>query len=311
MKGNPTTADKESGASKEYNHWLSPVWWGIFAVLFVLLYGVQGNTQETAYLGRSAILWMVRRWSGSGGDLSHAWVIPLISGYVIWRKRRKLATAPRSIHYGGLAVIAVALFLHWAGVRSQLTRLSLLSLLALLWAIPLYLCGPAVARHLLFPCAYLLYCIPFSFLDSITLPLRLVSSAVSSFLLNGLGIPTLRSGTALYAATAGGLHLEVADPCSGLRSLLAMTALTAIYAYFTQKTTLGKVLLFLAAIPIAMTGNIVRIVSTGLAAQGFGRDAALRMYHDYSGYIVFAVSLLLVVISGQVLQKTIAARENR
>ncbi|MCX7590210.1 MAG: archaeosortase/exosortase family protein, partial [Kiritimatiellae bacterium] len=94
---------------------LHPIWWLIFVVLIGLLYGVQGNTQETAFLGRSALLWMVRRWSGSGGDLAHGWLIPLVSAYVVWRKRKEILTAPRRIHYGGLILLFISLLLHWVG----------------------------------------------------------------------------------------------------------------------------------------------------------------------------------------------------
>ncbi|MCX7591036.1 MAG: exosortase/archaeosortase family protein, partial [Kiritimatiellae bacterium] len=192
---------------------------------------------------------------------------------------------------------------HWVGVRAQLTRLSLLSLIILLWALPLYLYGLDMARHLVFPCAYLIYCIPLSFLDHLTFPLRLIASAIAAFLLNGLGIETVRKGTAIYTMAAGGFNMEVADPCSGLRSLLAMTALTAVYAYFTQRTSIRKVALFLTAVPVAIVGNVVRIVSTGLVAQGFGRDAALRLYHDFSGYVVFGVSVLLITAAGRLIQR--------
>jgi exosortase len=93
----------------------------------------------------------------------------------------------------------------------------------------------------------------------------------------------------------------VADPCSGLRSLLAMTALTAVYAYLTQRTLLRKWLLFLASIPLAIVGNMARITTVALVAQAFGEKLALGIYHDYSGYVVFSVAITLMVALGGLL----------
>ena len=266
-----------------------------------LLYGVQGNAQEVQRHGRSAIGWMVKRWSGSGGDLSHGWIIPLVAGFAIWRQREKLALAEKKPSCVGLLVIVLSLVLHWVGYRSQLTRLSLFSLVGLLWGIPYYLYGPAVARLLIFPCSYLIFCIPFSFLSSITVPLRLLAGSITTALLNGLGIAAVRSGTAIHSAAAGGFNFDVADACSGLRSLLAMTALTAVYAWVTQKTLLKKWILFVCAVPLAIVGNISRILTIALVAQVFGQQRAWDVYHKYSGFIVFSVAILLMACLGSIL----------
>lgn len=273
----------------------------LLIVSLVALYGVQGNTQEVHQHGRSAIGWMVKRWSGSGGDLSHGWIIPLVSLYVIWRRRSALAAAPKAGLRSGYAVVALALLLHWIGVRAQLTRLSLFSMIVLLWGMPLAVYGWGAARQLVFPCAYLLFCIPFSFLNSMTVPLRLLASSVSAHLLNGLGIAATRAGTAIYSAAGGGFNFDVADACSGLRSLIALSALTAAYANLTQKGLVRQWILFLAAAPLAIVGNITRIVTVALVAQSFGLDWAMRVYHDLSGFIVFAVAILLMMALGRVL----------
>jgi len=266
------------------------------------LYGFQGNAQEAAVNGPSALLWMIRRWSGVGGDLSHGWLIPVVSAFVLWRERKELAGARKEVSRTGLLIVILALFLHWTGVRTQLTRLSLLSLIGLLWGIPFYLLGPRVARRLVFPASYLIFCIPLSFLNNITVPLRLLASSVSAWMLNGLGIASVRSGTAIRSLAAGGFNFDVADPCSGLRSLLAMTAVTAAYAYLTQKELWKKWLLFVAAIPLAMAGNICRIVAIALVAQGFGQASAMKLYHHYSGFLIFSVSILLMIGLGELLK---------
>ncbi|MFC1497327.1 exosortase/archaeosortase family protein [Verrucomicrobiota bacterium] len=266
------------------------------------LYGVQGNAQNVAAQSRSAIMWMVNRWNGSGGDLSHCWIIPLVSVFIIWRKRKEFVSAPKKTNVIGFVIIVLSLTLHWFGFKAQLTRLSLLSLIGLLWGIPFYLYGKNIARLLLFPCAYLVFCIPLSFLNNITVPLRIIVSSSACFILNGLGIVSVRTGTMISSSIAGGFNFDVADACSGLRSLLAITALTAAYAYFTQRKVWKQWLLFVMAVPLAIAGNIVRILSIALVAVLFGQEKAVAVYHDLSGLIVFLAAVLLMVGFGELIR---------
>jgi exosortase/archaeosortase family protein len=126
---------------------------------------------------------------------------------------------------------------------------------------------------------------------------------VSSALLNGLGISVTRLGTALHVNAGGGFSLDVAHPCSGLRYLVAMIALTTAYAYFTQRGALRRVTLSILSIPLAMIGNIVRIVLIATVGVWFGAEIAVGFYHDYSGYVVFGVSTLLMIWIGGMLQR--------
>src|SRR5436305_708994 len=86
-----------------------------------------------------------------------------------------------------------------------------------------------------------------------------------------------------------GVWLEVADPCSGIRSLMALMALTSLYGYIAMDQSWKKWVLFLSSIPLAVVGNLARITTVALVAQGFGQDWAMKIYHDYSGYIVFSL----------------------
>jgi len=276
----------------------------IVGMLFVLFH-IQGNTSDIRLFGRSAILWMVNRWmdalSFGGQDYSHGFFIPLVPIGVLWWKRKELASVPRYVSKAGLAVVVIALLIHWLGAKSQQPRASLFGLLVLFWGIPFYFYGWPMAKLLVFPCAYLIFCIPLNFLDSLTFPLRIFSTVISTALLNGLGIAAERSGSAIYSTAAGGFNFDVADPCSGIRSLLAMTALTAAYAYATQKTVLKKWILFICSIPLAIIGNIARITTVALIAEAFGQKVATGLYHDYSSYIFFPVAIGLMVGVGSLL----------
>ncbi|MCX6997291.1 MAG: exosortase/archaeosortase family protein [Kiritimatiellaeota bacterium] len=263
---------------------------GMIFALFHLLGNTVGGMNS-----QSAFVWMVARWSDSisygGVDWSFGWVVPPFCLVVVWLRRRELLSVPKAINQWGLAVIVSALLIHWLGAKMQQTRLSLASLILLLWGLPLYFFGWQMAKILIFPCTYLIFCIPLTFLDTLSFPLRMFVTHAATAVLNIVGIEAHRSGTSIYSAAGGGFSFDVADPCSGLRSLLAMTALTAAYAYFTQKTMLKQWILFLACIPLAIAGNVARVITVALVAEALGDKVALGLYHDYSTYIVFSVAV--------------------
>ena len=284
-------------------------WYGVgvaavvVAALFALFHFMGNMVPDVR--SRSAFIWMTARWndriSFGGADYSHGWIIPLVSLGVIWYKRKELLAAPKSVNSLGLAVIVGALVLHWIGAKMVQTRLSLGALILLLWGIPFYAWGWPTAKLLIFPCAYLVFAIPLNFLDVISFPLRLFATVTATGFLNGIGIETMRRGSAIYSSAGGGFSFDVADPCSGLRSLLAMTALTAVYAYVTQKTFWRKWILFAASIPLAIIGNVARITTVALVAEAFGERLALGIYHDYSGFVVFGVAIGLMIGLGGLL----------
>lgn len=269
----------------------------IIALIFSLFH-FQGNTTDVRAFGRSAILWMVERWSDDisyGGDYSHGWLIPIGSLFIVYHRRRELAAASKSISKIGLMVVVLGLLMHWMGAKAQQTRFSLFGLIVLLWGIPFYFYGWQVAKILMFPCAFLIFCVPFNFLDTITFPLRIFATIVSGGLLNGIGIPVERVGSGLHFLTEGAMSLDVADPCSGIRSLMALTSITAIYAYFTQPTLAKKWILFFSAVPLAVVANIARVTTIAIVAEAFGMELALGLYHDWSGFILFAVAISMMM----------------
>ncbi len=279
------------------------LWATIVAMTFVLFH-CQGNTTDLAHFGRSALLWMVGYWNDAaafgGSDYSHGWLIPIGALFLIWLRRNEIRAAPWKTSYAGLAMMVFALLLHWLGAKSQQTRVSLLGLVVLTWALPFYFCGWRVAKLLLFPCSFLIFCIPLNFLEDMTSPLRIVASVCSTTMLNGLGCHVERAGTSIVSVGSDAIALDVADPCSGIRSLLALAALTSFYGSLTQKTLPKKWLLFVSALPLAVIGNVVRITSVGLISQAFGKKLA-EYAHDYNGYIVFAVALGLMLLIGNFL----------
>ncbi len=272
--------------------------------LLVGLFGFMGNSHAPRVYGPSILSWLARQWSAPGTEAMHGWLVPGVSLFFLWRKRHALAAARSDADARALAVVLPCLVLYWAGYRMQQPRLGVLTLVGLAWSIPWYLFGFPVARLILFPCAYLLFAIPLGLLVTpITLPLRLVSSALAAGLLNGFGIAVHRVGTAIRDAAGTAFALEVDEPCSGLHSMVALAAVTAAYGYATQKTALRAWLLFLSSAPLAIVGNATRIVTIAVVARAWGMEPALKLYHHFSAFLVFPVATALMMLLGAALER--------
>jgi exosortase len=202
----------------------------------------------------------------------------------------------------GLAVIVLAALVYWVGVRGANARLVATSLVVLIFGLILYVGGWRWATVLWFPCVFLVFMIPLNFMEPyVSFPLRIFVARISTGLLKVLGLDVYQNGTGILSRTGRFAPLDVADPCSGIRSLVALMALTSLYGYMTMDRGWKKWVLFGASIPLAMLGNVARITTVALVAQGFGSDWAMKIYHDYSGYIVFSLAIVSMVILGVML----------
>ncbi len=284
-------------------NWLHVTLGLVVAALVGGLFHVMGVASVGAGANHSLFRMVGGQWSAAGGDYAHAWMMPLISVWAIWWKRRELCAAEKRVSWAGLGVLVAALVLHWMAYRAQQPRISLVAFSGVLWAVPFFVYGWRVAKLLAFPAGYLLLCFSSYALVYLTFNLRLMTSTCAAFILNGLMIQSTRIGTAIYSAAGGGFNFDVADACSGLRSLVVMTALAAPYAYLTQPTVGRKWLLFVLSVPMAVVANVVRIVTIALVAEGMGPEMAMRLYHDFSGYMLFVTAIVLMTGTGRLLQR--------
>ena len=271
------------------------------AGLVFYAYGVS-KTCALGILPTSLMGWLFKYWS-RGGEYAHGYVVPIIAaGLFAWQWRRWLQTVPFRASTAGLPIIISAVMLYWFGVKAANPRVVAVSLVVLLFGLILYLAGWQWARALWFPCVFLLFMIPLNFLEPyLSFPLRLFVASLSTNLLSVVGLDVYQDGTGIYSRSGRFLPLDVADPCSGIRSLVALMALTSLYGYVVMDRSWKKWILFLSSIPLAVIGNLVRIATVALVAQGFGSDWAMKVYHDYSGYIVFSLAILCMVTLGVVL----------
>ena len=236
-------------------------------------------------------------------DMSYGWYVPVFSLYVVWDERRRIADSVGEPSWLGFLLIVPFAFAGFLGARGTQIRLEIVGFVGLLLGLVWTMFGARTMRRVLFPALFLLFCLPLhTYLDLVTIHLRLLAVSVAYGVLQGCGVDIVREGTMLFSPT-GAFSIDVAEPCSGMRSLFAMMALTAGYAYFTQPTWLRRGLLFALSIPLAVIGNVSRILSIVLIAATCSSDFATGFYHDYSGYVVFLVAVFLMVATGGLITK--------
>ena len=239
----------------------------------------------------------VHLWQNKTSDMMHGWIVTPVALAMAWPLRKKITASAGRPAWGGLLLLPLIFALLWFGHRGGQPRFSQLGMLL---AIPCVLWagwGRNVAKTLLFPTAFMLFIIDLSIFDIVTLPLRLLSSWISMFMLNGFNIGVIREGSALVSTT-GRFNLDVAEPCSGLRSIFAILTISAAYGFFHQKTLLRALSVIAFGVPVAVIANIVRLITIGVVAHLFGQDKAMQIYHDASGFITFPVAILLMMVFG-------------
>jgi exosortase len=237
-------------------------------------------------------------------NYSHGFLIIPISAFLIWKRREALSQIQLATNNWGLLVTVGSLLLFIVGVAGAeffTTRVSMVGVLA---GVTLYLAGWRFLREIWFAYFFLLFMIPVPYIIyySATFPLQLAGSKIAGIVIGILGIPHLRQGNIIHLP--GEFSLEVAEACSGLRSLVTLMALAALLAYWTQKTKPRAILLFLSAIPIAIAANIFRITVTAVGAYGISRKIAEEFIHELSGTIVFLFSLVCLLILSSILRVT-------
>ncbi|MGA8761459.1 MAG: exosortase, partial [Candidatus Sulfotelmatobacter sp.] len=199
-------------------------------------------------------------------NFSHGFFVPLFSAFVIWQERAQLARLSLQPSWWGLFYLAFALCLLVVGQMGAELFLSRFSLVLALGSLTVLFLGWPFFRAILFPWAFLLLMIPIPAIvfNQITFPLQLLASRLASGTLALLGVPVLREGNVLILST---MALEVAEACSGIRSLMSLATLAIIYGYLMERRVATRLLLALAALPIAVVANSLRIVGTGLLVQ--------------------------------------------
>jgi exosortase len=246
-----------------------------------------------ALLYHSVFTRLVINW-WSDASWSHGFLIPPFSAYIAWKERGKLATLSRDPSPWGLAIIAFASGLLLLGTAGSELFLARVSFLILLWGLSVFFLGWNHFRVLLFPwaCLFLMIPVPAIVFNRITFPLQLLASRLASSMLASLGVPVLREGNILQLAS---ISLEVVEACSGIRSLVTLITLVLVYSYFFERRKMRRFFLVLAAVPVAVLANSLRIVGTGLVAHYLEPEKAEGFLHAITGMAVFVLAMALIL----------------
>ncbi len=235
---------------------------------------------------------LVHDWAADE-NYSHGFLIVPIALYLAWERRRRLAEAAVRPSLAGLAAVLLGLAVLAAGTLGAELFLQRVSLLGVLAGTVLFLFGRAHLRILAFPLAFLLLMIPIPAIlfNQVAFPLQLIASRVGQAALVALGIPVLREGNVI---TLANITLEVAEACSGIRSLVSLLTLAIVYGYLVEPRPWARVVLAIASVPVAIVANGLRVAGTGVAAHHFGAEAAEGFLHTFSGWLVFLVAFALL-----------------
>lgn len=244
---------------------------------------------------------MVLKWY-TDPNYSHGFIVPFISGYVLFRQYGSLKGKPVVPDNRGFLLMAAGLVLFAAARLGSESFGEGISFIVVMAGLVSGLFGGKVLGAVRFPLGYLVFMVPlpYTLYDAVAFPLKLFIAASSVSLLKAAGIVVWREGNIIMFPNA---IFEVADACSGIRSLVSLMALGVAFAYFTQKTTVKRVVLALSAVPIAVFANGLRVVVTGVLAQYWGARAAEGFFHAFAGIAVFGVAVALLMAAGALVKR--------
>jgi exosortase len=252
-----------------------------------------------AFLYAHVLTKLVHDWA-TDDNYSHGFLIVPVALYFAWERRARLQALPTAgspfglvVLLGSLAVLALGLL----GAELFLTRISILGVIT---GTVLFLGGWRHLRVLTLPIAFLLLMIPIPAIvfNQIAVPLQLLASRFGEASISAFGIPVLREGNVIVLANT---TLEVAEACSGIRSLISLLTLGIVFGYFVDPRPSMRLAMALATVPIAVLANGLRVAGTGIAAHYYGAQAAEGFLHEFSGWLVFVVSFVMLLAAQRAL----------
>ena len=240
------------------------------------------------------IFWKLYRVRWDLLDYTHAFFILPISIWLVWRKREQLKVCIQNAepgnNYFGLVSLSTGILIFLFGSRFDYSLLTTISLLPVLVGLIYFLYGIDTLKLLSFPIAYLLLLIPppMGIIDSITLPMRYGISNITEQILSFMNYPITREGLLL---NIGYNEIFMGQACSGFRSLITLFSLGLIYVYISKTRLTNKVILILSIIPLALLGNLVRVITLCLITFYFGEEAGQGFFHNFSGIVMFIITV--------------------
>lgn len=257
--------------------WVAIAW---FTALFVAVYFLT--------MRHLVIVWL------NNDDMGHGFFVPVVAGYIVWQRRDHLLAMDFKPAWWGLGIIVIGMVESYIGTLGAEQFMQATAMLVTLVGVLLAFGGVPLVQELAFPLLLLPFMIPLPALlyNKITFPLQLFASWVAENVLNAINIPTIRDGNVLELPTQ---KLNVAEACSGIRSLLSLTFLSLVYGYFFERRVGIRVVLFLATVPIAILANAGRVTLTGILSEKVDPSMAHGTSHTIEGFLVFIVAIAMLI----------------
>jgi len=242
------------------------------------------------------ITWLTDSWRYDP-FYSHGFLVPLISLFIIWRKRNELrAGEDEGI---GIYVLGFGLLLYAAGIFLRSPHTSALSLIPVLSGLIMHFYGKEVMKKILFPVCFLIFMIPLPGLNVISFHLQHLTSISAAFMVKTMGVEIYRSGIELYVH---GCQILIGTACGGLRGIISLLMVAAVFVYVLRGSVKRKTILLVLTIPVAILSNIIRVTSAVLVANSCGCETAMKFFHDYSGILLFIISVIVLIGAAKILK---------
>lgn len=248
-------------------------------------------------------VWLIGRYRAVDSYYSHGFLIPLLSGYLIWTKRRELQGLSYEYSSRGLFILLFGLLLHIAGTFVHFFFVSGVSLFLFILGTTLFLFGKKVTKKILFPLIFLIFMIPLPLplITAILFPMKVFVVKVAAGIIRLMEIPIYVEGFNVHFSKGS---LLIGNPCSGLRSLIAFLAMGAMISYLRTHSVNKWITIIFLSFPVAFFSNILRSISLILAADQWGTEVSSpqHWFHDLLGITVFALGLSILLALGRILE---------
>jgi exosortase len=241
-------------------------------------------------------LWLIDRWTMSVWHNAHGFLIPPAVAFFAWQELKPVKHLPRASSAWGFLFLIPALAMHVldTGIHSQI--LSAISIVVALPGLSLLFLGVERTKAIAFPLAFSAFMlpIPLAVTERLHLALRHIATASANAVLPILGIDVFAEGTTLHLGIG---PLEVGDGCSGFSTLYAAVAVAALTAYSCNHWR-GRIMTLLAAVPLAIAANVLRVILLAALAQTQGAWIIESWIHPASGMLTFAIALPIILWLG-------------
>ena len=255
-----------------------------------------------AWIYKPTLQWLYERYTATDSYYSHGFLVPFVTVFLIWRRREQLKNIELEYSLWGIVLVCVAFIIHILSMIAKVFFIDGFSILIFIFGISLFLFGKRLTKIILFPLLFLFFMfpLPLQALYDVSSPLQyFITKTIVFIFVRTVGLPISKDGFEIFMPH-GSLAIE--NACSGLRSLIVMLALGSIFAYFLRSRFSKRLFLFLCAVPITLFSNIIRIVLLSLVAYIYGPQITKGIFHDITGYLMFAISFCCLLILSNLLQ---------